>query len=173
MLPPDTTATTRRFPALPVRAAATELPPAPSATTRCRSTRSLIADATSRRETTIEPDRRGRFRSHISGSTLLAPEPSTKLGIRVNSCGEPAAKEAASGAAVFGSHAYIFVLGRRHLIAVAMPPISPPPPDRKSTRLNSSHITISYAVFCLKKKKKIKQPTHTLKKKKKNYIPKD
>src|SRR5437773_7092921 len=27
--------------------------------------------------------------------------------------------------------------------------------DRKSTRLNSSHITISYAVFCLKKKKKV------------------
>src|SRR5437773_5480766 len=26
------------------------------------------------------------------------------------------------------------------------------PSDRKSTRLNSSHITISYAVFCLKKK---------------------
>src|SRR5436309_6019591 len=44
---------------------------------------------------------------------------------------------------------------------------SPPPPrpacarkfsgssgDRKSTRLNSSHVKISYAVFCLKKKKK-------------------
>src|SRR5437773_7895606 len=29
--------------------------------------------------------------------------------------------------------------------------------NRKSTRLNSSHITISYAVFCLKKKKKKKQ----------------
>src|SRR5437773_3595326 len=28
-----------------------------------------------------------------------------------------------------------------------------PAQDRKSTRLNSSHITISYAVFCLKKKK--------------------
>src|SRR2546426_5183663 len=27
------------------------------------------------------------------------------------------------------------------------------PPDRKSTRLNSSHLVISYAVFCLKKKK--------------------
>src|SRR5690554_7537521 len=26
------------------------------------------------------------------------------------------------------------------------------PPDRKSTRLNSSHVRISYAVFCLKKK---------------------
>src|SRR2546427_6049379 len=51
------------------------------------------------------------------------------------------------------------------------PPSSPPPPstsgftlppsspkventDRKSTRLNSSHSQISYAVFCLKKKKK-------------------
>jgi len=29
--------------------------------------------------------------------------------------------------------------------------------DRKSTRLNSSHLGISYAVFCLKKKKKWKQ----------------
>src|SRR5438034_8011145 len=29
-------------------------------------------------------------------------------------------------------------------------------PDRKSTRLNSSHTVISYAVFCLKKKKKKK-----------------
>src|SRR3970282_2705886 len=31
--------------------------------------------------------------------------------------------------------------------------------DRKSTRLNSSHITISYAVFCLKKKKRTHQGT--------------
>src|SRR5256885_17259742 len=30
-------------------------------------------------------------------------------------------------------------------------------PDRKSTRLNSSHLVISYAVFCLKKKKGISQ----------------
>src|SRR5690349_22009766 len=29
--------------------------------------------------------------------------------------------------------------------------------DRKSTRLNSSHVEISYAVFCLKKKKKTKR----------------
>src|SRR5689334_23410708 len=48
------------------------------------------------------------------------------------------------------------------------PPSRPHPPgekgalrDRKSTRLNSSHSSISYAVFCLKKKKK--------KKKKKKY----
>src|SRR5207245_4299640 len=38
-----------------------------------------------------------------------------------------------------------------------------PPPlikDRKSTRLNSSHGSISYAVFCLKKKKKIQLTPH-------------
>src|SRR2546427_7697998 len=33
---------------------------------------------------------------------------------------------------------------------------NPGRPDRKSTRLNSSHSQISYAVFCLKKKKKKK-----------------
>src|SRR5476651_2855734 len=45
-------------------------------------------------------------------------------------------------------------------------------PDRKSTRLNSSHANISYAVFCLKKKKKTKNTnlltkTNNKKKKKK------
>src|SRR2546426_11008084 len=33
--------------------------------------------------------------------------------------------------------------------------------DRKSTRLNSSHLVISYAVFCLKKKKKKKKHLFT------------
>src|SRR5256885_8689278 len=36
------------------------------------------------------------------------------------------------------------------------------PQDRKSTRLNSSHLVISYAVFCLKKKKKSTKDTSTL-----------
>src|SRR5215813_14795433 len=55
-------------------------------------------------------------------------------------------------------------------ICAAAPPVPVPPSgrfsdmwvppyrsrtDRKSTRLNSSHVRISYAVFCLKKKKKI------------------
>src|SRR2546430_8600116 len=35
--------------------------------------------------------------------------------------------------------------------------------DRKSTRLNSSHSQISYAVFCLKKKKTPSQPHHNSK----------
>src|SRR5256885_10520069 len=38
----------------------------------------------------------------------------------------------------------------RHLPS---PPPQPTVGDRKSTRLNSSHLVISYAVFCLKKKK--------------------
>src|SRR6267142_6747945 len=42
-----------------------------------------------------------------------------------------------------------------------------PPQDRKSTRLNSSHMSISYAVFCLKKKKR--QYLARIVKKKKTY----
>src|SRR2546427_4697854 len=41
--------------------------------------------------------------------------------------------------------------------------------DRKSTRLNSSHSQISYAVFCLKKKKK-KIPQSNSVKRKKKYV---
>src|SRR5262245_64509671 len=40
--------------------------------------------------------------------------------------------------------------------------------DRKSTRLNSSHLGISYAVFCLKKKKKKNEIIKLVRKKKKN-----
>src|SRR5438034_6695191 len=43
-------------------------------------------------------------------------------------------------------------------------------PDRKSTRLNSSHTVISYAVFCLKKKKKKKNITIKYKKREENMI---
>src|SRR5437899_10204607 len=39
---------------------------------------------------------------------------------------------------------------------------TPPGRDRKSTRLNSSHLGISYAVFCLKKKKKKRKHKTTI-----------
>src|SRR5690625_7042583 len=42
------------------------------------------------------------------------------------------------------------------LVAVKLN-VEPEQQDRKSTRLNSSHVAISYAVFCLKKKKKKKR----------------
>src|SRR5699024_12425345 len=44
--------------------------------------------------------------------------------------------------------------------SVRMLNVRRPGTDRKSTRLNSSHVSISYAVFCLKKKKK-KDHTNT------------
>src|SRR5437588_5041827 len=40
------------------------------------------------------------------------------------------------------------------LLALGQAPLERPLGDRKSTRLNSSHTVISYAVFCLKKKNK-------------------
>src|SRR5436309_5991721 len=42
--------------------------------------------------------------------------------------------------------------------------------DRKSTRLNSSHVKISYAVFCLKKKKKKKKLIEEVQKNNKHVI---
>src|SRR3712207_7655672 len=61
---------------------------------------------------------------------------------------------------------------RRGLLGVDVQPVRDGLGDRKSTRLNSSHANISYAVFCLKKKKK---QTHTIdtskiRKSKKNAI---
>src|SRR5438034_4866734 len=41
---------------------------------------------------------------------------------------------------------------QKRLVAGLQPAVNPG--DRKSTRLNSSHTVISYAVFCLKKKRK-------------------
>src|SRR5476649_3046034 len=55
-------------------------------------------------------------------------------------------------------HHRLLDMGHRHLHAV----------DRKSTRLNSSHTVISYAVFCLKKKKSIEAHRRTCDSAKKN-----
>src|SRR3712207_8016614 len=52
-----------------------------------------------------------------------------------------------TGSSIAAVETVLFESGRPIVIA------PPTPPDRKSTRLNSSHANISYAVFCLKKKK--------------------
>src|SRR5258707_7476229 len=52
-----------------------------------------------------------------------------------------------------GVHERTEVAGQRRLV-VQRQPGQVPLPDRKSTRLNSSHANISYAVFCLEKKNK-------------------
>src|SRR3712207_8974295 len=48
------------------------------------------------------------------------------------------------------------------LVGLAVAHEAPDLADRKSTRLNSSHANISYAVFCLKKKKTITYHTHVM-----------
>src|SRR5690349_23434031 len=45
------------------------------------------------------------------------------------------------------------------------------PTDRKSTRLNSSHVEISYAVFCLKKKKKRQSHSQDASHKRYHFLP--
>src|SRR5256885_8380241 len=80
------------------------------------------------------------FRSHRAAASPL----------RFNATGRGRALAARSGADVPDD-------GQRRLQDAA----ACDPRDRKSTRLNSNHLVISYAVFCLKKKKKItsdKQP---------------
>src|SRR5256885_12219182 len=50
--------------------------------------------------------------------------------------GQPAINKVDGTSAILGDRGFLFLFN----------------PDRKSTRLNSSHLVISYAVFCLKKK---------------------
>src|SRR5689334_24849689 len=68
---------------------------------------------------------------------------------------------------VLAAHAHHLLGGRRACVRASVAPqkgvlelvhpgVREQERDRKSTRLNSSHSSISYAVFCLKKKKKKK-----------------
>src|SRR5439155_3073900 len=65
-------------------------------------------------------------------------------GAQLGDCHRPGSRDHEIGRAVH----------RRHRVEESLDD-HPPREDRKSTRLNSSHVAISYAVFCLKKKKKI------------------
>src|SRR5256885_8536240 len=56
--------------------------------------------------------------------------------------------QALTGCATSGTTVTVRCCSRRHAVFLNFSL------DRKSTRLNSSHLVISYAVFCLKKKKK-------------------
>src|SRR5687768_18269122 len=86
------------------------------------------------------------FRSHLARGAVLAGDEgrgtSRRVGSRTGCRNPPRRSEGRDGATG----------GLRHPVR---------DPDRKSTRLNSSHGYISYAVFCLKKKKK-KTNKHSL-----------
>src|SRR6266516_7438082 len=81
--------------------------------------------------------------------------------------GEPLANRAIRRLRWWQSSARRYPSYRVNVVAAHCPAFQLPGVDRKSTRLNSSHRTISYAVFCLKKKKK--NSTISLHKKKKKY----
>src|SRR2546428_4753736 len=113
------------------------------------------------------PDRGAkRFDPVEAGALTLQPgrpevHPAHALGRAAGEQGgtAPAAFNAANEVAV-----QLFLEGRIRFgkIAETIERVlaAPWPSDRKSTRLNSSHDQISYAVFCLKKKKKEKPHTH-------------
>src|SRR3989454_6130417 len=88
-----------------------------------------------------------------TGTQALAQDGPDRLGRRVARFGEVKFGAVARGqqdpAARAGRQHPL--QGRRHLAGR----------DRKSTRLNSSHLVISYAVFCLKKKKNTQATAHT------------
>src|SRR5207249_5880528 len=76
-------------------------------------------------------------------SRRSTPKSSARIGSS-NGCGANSAEGWVLGIAV--SEAKVNYSRGREIVAGALR-------DRKSTRLNSSHVSISYAVFCLKKKK--------------------
>src|SRR5207253_11469207 len=91
------------------------------------------------------------FRSALSFFLIIRPPPSSTLFPYTTLFRSWPPKRSASVTTPSGSEAQALISGsggpRRC-------------PDRKSTRLNSSHVAISYAVFCLKKKNKPQYTTY-------------
>src|SRR3989475_8197917 len=95
-------------------------------------------------------------RAGAGGSTPapVAPPPAAPAAAPVQPIAQPAGRR--SDVIHYGPSALRYVVHRRLHIqqGQAERPQAQDLGDRKSTRLNSSHSQISYAVFCLKKKKK-------------------
>src|SRR5690348_18054635 len=86
-------------------------------------------------------------RSTLFPYTTLFRSSDAQVDLRV-------ARAAAAGPRGLPEHPPALTLGGLHAAHVAEAAVRRGDPDRKSTRLNSSHPSISYAVFCLKKKNK-------------------
>src|SRR6266498_4346874 len=114
-----------------------------------------------RASATGETDRPLRSASRIARSTQFCSSPPTPRR-HSRPRRRPYIRSPVNAAANLAPHA------RNGTVNGAARPCSPPRGDRKSTRLNSSHVRISYAVFCLKKKKKKKKTKNKHKKKKTN-----
>src|SRR5256885_11925745 len=87
------------------------------------------------------------------GRTYLSPQRSHSLGGRMFEVGHFTTHRRGFLGRIAASAAAFGLGGLVAPFAAAAQPTAGPRKDRKSTRLNSSHLVISYAVFCLKKKK--------------------
>src|SRR5207253_9801537 len=87
------------------------------------------------------------------GLSPLSLHDALPISPRANDAGGPVPGRCGDrrGAGVRGACSFL-----DHDLRSRLWPCLPTISDRKSTRLNSSHVAISYAVFCLKKKKKKK-----------------
>src|SRR5690349_2945198 len=131
--------------------------PLPHSSRRCRAP-CWIED--SRGEADVETDRRRtrRTRVFVSGGTVVcAREPAARIGAgrcrTFNDQGDRWRMAAAIRRARWRGSGHLSAADRELAGSAA-------DADRKSTRLNSSHVEISYAVFCLKKKKKKNKTNH-------------
>src|SRR2546430_8243345 len=94
----------------------------------------------------------------------MAPSKMMSVMIRLRAEWESANGSNRSVCALGGSLATLVSDAPKGMLILARAFTAQPLADRKSTRLNSSHSQISYAVFCLKKKKKntVNQAAHEL-----------
>src|SRR5256885_3086139 len=83
------------------------------------------------------------FRSHVGGVELRVADRRLQDGVGLQARGQRVRGQRLSGCADRGRAEQVLL--DLHV-------------DRKSTRLNSSHLVISYAVFCLKKKEALARP---------------
>src|SRR2546426_6773352 len=90
------------------------------------------------------------FAENVGGARALAVDSEGVLVVSISSRGRVLALPAGRGA------------GRPTEVVTILKDLDRPNGDRKSKRLNSSHLVISNAAFSLKKKKKIKSPISTL-----------
>src|SRR6266511_5775535 len=111
------------------------------------------------------PDRFGRLHHHmphpISARAHLPTADPVAVEHRIAQLGEQSRDSCLVRRPWVLARGVVAATPARHAVS----PRPAAPADRKSTRLNSSHVKISYAVFCLKKKKKKNYYSHFKKKK--------
>src|SRR5690348_1159025 len=103
----------------------------------------------------LSPEEESRTRDLIKrfGSTVeIAPPRETEFELRSPRVTVPQALAPLVSTTPYDRLVHSYGKSYADIVRMFMRDVPQPPEDRKSTRLNSSHPSISYAVFCLKKK---------------------